>query len=170
MGQTTQKTKLTLLIEYVKKGDVIITASYSKIARSLGDLLKIIEVLDYKEVSLITLKENLDTSTTQGRTILNIMTTIHQYESELLRERQAEGIGRAKMEGKYKGRIPVLRTPYITERLDLYINSSRIQNYTMKQLLVDTQLKRNTCWKFVNLRKQELKQLELKQPEQDKLY
>ena len=50
--------------------------------------------------------ETVDTSTAPGKLILNMMVSVAQFECEMMKERQVEGIKRAKAEGKYKGRVP----------------------------------------------------------------
>lgn len=103
-GKNTDRPQLKAMQEYVREGDTLIISEYSRLARSTKDLLDIVEDLDEKGVKVISQKENLDTSTPQGRLMLTIFSGIAQFEREIMLQRQAEGIAIAKEQGKYKGR------------------------------------------------------------------
>lgn len=106
-GKNTDRPQLKAMLDYVREGDCIITESYSRLARSTADLLNIVNELNSKGVSFISLKENVDTTTPQGRLIFTIFAGLAQFERETILQRQAEGIAIAKTEGKYKGRKPI---------------------------------------------------------------
>lgn len=106
-GKNTNRPELKAMLEYVREGDVVVVESYSRLARSTSDLLNIIEELNRKNVSFQSLKENVDTSTPQGRLMMTIFAGLAQFERECILQRQAEGIAIAKAEGKYKGRTPL---------------------------------------------------------------
>jgi len=93
-------------LEYVREGDTLICTRLDRIARSTGDLLSIVDQLEAKGVRFKLLQMDLDTSTATGKLILTTLGAIATFERELMLERQAEGIARAKAEGKYKGRRP----------------------------------------------------------------
>ncbi len=93
-------------LDYVREGDTLICTRLDRIARSTGDLLSIVDQLEAKGVRFKLLQMDLDTSTATGKLILTTLGAIATFERELMLERQAEGIARAKAEGKYKGRRP----------------------------------------------------------------
>lgn len=103
-GKNMNRPELKALLDFVREGDTVIVESYSRLARSTFDLFNIIEELNRKNVSFISLKENVDTSTPQGKLMLTIFAGLAQFERECILQRQAEGIAIAKAEGKYKGR------------------------------------------------------------------
>ena len=103
-GKNTDRPQLKAMLDFVREGDTVIVESYSRLARSTADLLNIIGELDKKGVSFISLKENIDTTTPQGKLMMTIFAGISQFERECILQRQAEGIAIAKAEGKYKGR------------------------------------------------------------------
>ena len=70
----------------------------------LSYLLNIIDVLQQKQVTLVSSKENIDTNTPQGRFVLSIFAALSELEREQTLQRQREGIAIAKSQGKYKGR------------------------------------------------------------------
>lgn len=75
-----------------------------RLARSVAHLVEITGTLEKKGVALRILDMGLDTGTSTGRLMLNLLGSIAQFEREVMLERQREGIQRAKAEGKYKGR------------------------------------------------------------------
>ena len=106
-GKNMERPQLKAMLDYVREGDTLVVESYSRLARNTKDLLSIVEELEKKGVAFISLKENIDTSTPQGKRMLTIFAGLAQFERECTLQRQREGIAIAKAEGKYKGRKPV---------------------------------------------------------------
>lgn len=79
-------------------------SDFSRLAQNTKDLLHITDLLNEKKVNLISVKEQLDTSTPTGRLMLTMIAAIYEFERQNLLERQAEGIAIAKKNGVYKGR------------------------------------------------------------------
>lgn len=92
------------MLDWVREGDTIYVLDFSRLARSTKDLLSITDLLSEKKVHLVSLKENLDTSTPTGKLMLTMIAAINEFERQNLLERQAEGIALAKTRGAYKGR------------------------------------------------------------------
>ena len=115
-GKDRERPKLQAMIEYVREGDTVYIESYSRLARNTRDLLNIVHELEEKKVSVVSLKENFDTSTPQGRLMLTFMQGIAQFERDIIKERQAEGIAIAKEQGKFAKPI----TPKPDEWKELY--------------------------------------------------
>ena len=105
-GKDTNRPRLQEMLNYVREGDSVYVEDFSRMARSTKDLLDIVELLEKKQVQLISLKENLDTSTPTGKLMLTVVAAIHQFERENILERQREGIEIAKREGRYRGGQP----------------------------------------------------------------
>lgn len=103
-GKDTNRPQLNELLDFVRKDDIVYIHDFSRLARSLVDLLTIIDTLNKKGVILKSNKENLDTSTPTGKLMLTMIGAINEFERANLLERQREGIAIAKSEGKYKGR------------------------------------------------------------------
>lgn len=106
-GKDTKRPELQKMLSYAHEGDTIYIHDFSRLARSTKDLLELVEYFADNGITLISLKEDLDTSTAAGKLILTVLAAINQFERENMKERQAEGIAIAKREGKYKGRKPI---------------------------------------------------------------
>lgn len=97
--------ELKAAIEWSRAGDIFQITRLDRIARSIGDLRKIVDRLEQKGVALRVLQQAIDTSTSEGRLLLNLLGSFAEFESDLRKERQAEGIAKARLEkGKYRGR------------------------------------------------------------------
>ena len=102
-GKDTNRPKLQEMLDFVREGDTIYIHDFSRLARSTKDLLDIVEKLNTKGVSLVSNKENIDSSTPTGKLMLTMIGAIAEFERQNLLERQREGIEIAKREGKFKG-------------------------------------------------------------------
>ena len=103
-GKDTNRPQLNAMLDYVREGDTVVVSEYSRLARSTKDLLNIIDTLENKGVTVISMKEKLDTSTPDGEFMLTVFAGIATLERKLMLQRQREGIAIAKANGKYKGR------------------------------------------------------------------
>ncbi len=102
-AKDTNRPKLKEMLDYVRDGDVVYVHDFSRLARNTADLLNIVEYLNNKGVTLVSNKENIDTSTPTGKLMLTLIGAIAEFERTNLLERQREGIAIAKAKGKYKG-------------------------------------------------------------------
>lgn len=104
-GTTRQgRTELEAALRFVRKGDVLCVTRLDRLARSMTDLARIMDQLTEKQVGFKVLQQALDTTTNEGRLLLHIMGAFAEFETAIRKERQAEGIVKAKAAGKYRGR------------------------------------------------------------------
>jgi len=103
-GKDTKRPQLQEMLRYVREGDTVYINDFSRLARSTMDLLSIVDQLQSMNVQLVSLKENIDTSTPTGKLMLQMIAAINEFERANLLERQREGIRCAKERGAYKGR------------------------------------------------------------------
>ena len=104
-----QRKALEEALDFAREGDAIVVTKLDRLARSVADLVRIVERLEAKRVGLRILSMGVDTATPTGKLVLNVLGAIGQFEREVMLERQREGVQRAKREGKYKGRAPTAR-------------------------------------------------------------
>ncbi|MBF8740224.1 recombinase family protein [Pseudomonas guariconensis] len=107
-GSTTDRPQLLAMIEWVREGDVVHVHSIDRLARSMSDLLKIVADLNAKGVAVRFHKEDMTFTgedSPMQKLMLNMMGSFAQFEREVMKERQREGIAKAKEKGVYKGRV-----------------------------------------------------------------
>jgi DNA invertase Pin-like site-specific DNA recombinase len=102
-----KRAQLEAVLEYVREGDVLVVTKLDRLARSMADLMVMIQTLDHKAVGLRVLNLGMDTHTPTGKLMLTMLGGVAQFEREMMLERQREGVARAKAAGKYKGRKPI---------------------------------------------------------------
>lgn len=103
--------ELANAIDFVRDGDVLVVTRLDRLARSVGDLHNIIEKLAAKGVAFKCINQSgVDTNSSTGKLMLAVLGAVAQFENDIRRERQMEGIRKAKAEGRYKGR-PVAIDP-----------------------------------------------------------
>jgi DNA invertase Pin-like site-specific DNA recombinase len=119
------------LMEYVRPGDVLVVAELSRMTRSLMHLLETAQALECKQVNLVSLRENIDTSTATGRCFLSMMGAIHQMERKLRAERVAAGRASAKARGKTGGQ-PRTYVVKLRDAKVLYDNSGKTADEVCK--------------------------------------
>ena len=146
-GKNTERPELKKMIDFVREGDTVYIESYSRLARSSMDLLSLVNTLAEKQVSVVSLKENLDTSTPMGRLILTFIAGLVQFERECTLERQREGIAIAKAAGKYKGKPKMTLPPNFAEM----VRSWRQGLITAKKAQQLTGMKASTFYKYEKL-------------------
>ncbi|WP_299656402.1 recombinase family protein [uncultured Jannaschia sp.] len=100
--------ELGILLTFLQPGDELVVTRVDRLARSIGDLQDIVRELHEKKVALVATEQPIDTSTAAGKAFLDMLGVFAEFETNLRRERQMEGIARAKARGIYKGRKPVV--------------------------------------------------------------
>ena len=132
-GKDTNRPKLIEMMEFVREGDIVHIHDFSRLARSTRDLLDLVEKLNDKGVTLVSNKENIDTSTPTGKLMLTMIGAINEFERMNMLERQREGIAIAKRNGKYKGRNAVT-VPDFGQYYDAYMTRQVTKSQLAKQL------------------------------------
>jgi DNA invertase Pin-like site-specific DNA recombinase len=103
-GTTADRPELQSCLKYVRKGDSLVITKLDRLARSTFHLTQIAKQLEDKGVDLIVLDQKIDTSTPTGRLMFNMLASIAEFETEIRKERQLEGIAKAKENGVQFGR------------------------------------------------------------------
>src|SRR5674476_110469 len=106
-GTTTAgRTELATVLDFLRKGDVLMVTRIDRLARSIGDLQDIVRAVRAKGAALKATEQPIDTSTAAGKAFLDMLGVFAEFETNLRKERQLEGIAKAKAAGIYKGRRP----------------------------------------------------------------
>src|ERR1700738_1221105 len=98
------RSELALLLQFLRRGDTLMVTRIDRLARSIKDLQDIVHELRAAGVALKATEQPIDTSTAAGKAFLDMLGVFAEFETNLRRERQMEGIAKAKLAGVYKGR------------------------------------------------------------------
>ena len=112
VSSVAEREQLNAALSALRSGDKLVVTKLDRLARSVKHLGEIVETINKADASLVILDMGgtaIDTSNPTGKLILNVMSSVAQFEREMMLERQREGIAKAKAEGKYKGRKPTAR-------------------------------------------------------------
>jgi DNA invertase Pin-like site-specific DNA recombinase len=131
-GKNTEREALQEMIAFVRDGDEVLVHSIDRLARDLRDLQNIIQKLNDKGVSISFLSERLsfsaNTSDPFAKLQLQIIGSVAEFERNIIRKRQAEGIAKAKAKGVYKGRKKTIDDRRIYELSDIGMSQNQIAN------------------------------------------
>ena len=125
-GRTDKREQLQLCLDYVREGDVLIVTKLDRLARSTRDLLNIVSRLEAKKVQFVVLDQQIDTSTATGRLMLSLLGAIAEFENDLRKDRQMQGIAVAKRNGIKFGRKAALTASQIAEMRSLRAEGQKI--------------------------------------------
>lgn len=103
-GTKSDRPELKTMLLTLRSGDVLVIDSFSRLSRSTKDLLELVEKLTGMGVHLVSLKENLDTTTATGKLMLTMLSALSQFERDLIAERTVDGLKAARARGRCGGR------------------------------------------------------------------
>ncbi len=113
---TIDREQLAMAIDFVREGDTLVVTRLDRLARSVGDLHRIIETLTSKGVEFRCLaQQGVNTDSSSGRLMLSVLGAVAMFENDLRLERQREGIEKAKLAGKYRGRKATINPDRVKE-------------------------------------------------------
>lgn len=116
-GTARSRPELDRLLDQLRQGDVITVTKYDRLARSLRDLLDIVDTIQAHGAGFRSLAEDIDTTTPAGRLVFHVFASIAQFERERISERTKEGLEAARKRGRIGGRPPALSAPQKAEVL-----------------------------------------------------
>ncbi|PEJ37512.1 resolvase [Peribacillus butanolivorans] len=141
------------LLETVEEGDTVVVTKLDRFARSTKDALSTIELLNQKNVSLVVLNmggDKVDTSTAIGKLMITVLSGIAEFEADMIKERQLEGIELAKQRGVYKGRPSKYTDKHKGLHHALELFNNRVTNkLTVNEISEITKISRATLYRAV---------------------
>ena len=105
-----ERPQLEAALAYLRPGDTFVVYKFDRIGRSLKDLLNIVSSIHERGIQIQSLKDNIDTSSTSGKLMMNIFASLAEFERDLINERVREGIEAAKKNGVQFGRKAILNS------------------------------------------------------------
>ena len=118
--------ELNTLLEFLREGDELVVTRVDRLARSIRDLQNIVYDLNKKGITISATEQPIDTKTSAGKCFLDMLGVFGEFETNLRKERQMEGIAKAKEKGVYKGRKPSVDVQKVREMRDSGMGASAI--------------------------------------------
>lgn len=144
-GLDGDRPELARCLEYVREGDTLLVTKLDRLARSTADLYRVVSGLERDGVAFKVLDDSaVDTSTRTGKLVMGILALIAEFETEIRRERQMEGIAKAKAEGRTGGR-PKL----VTEEVRATVMRLRGEGLSIRAIAAGVGLSKATIQKLV---------------------
>ena len=126
-GTSTQgRDELNTLLEFMREGDELVITRIDRLARSVRDLQNIVYDLNKRGINISATEQPVDTKTSIGKCFLDMLGVFAEFETNLRKERQMEGIEKAKEKGVYKGRKPSVDVEKVKELRDSGMGASAI--------------------------------------------
>lgn len=107
-GTARSRPELDRMLGELRRGDVVVVTKYDRLARSLKDLLEIVDQIQARGAGFRSLGEDIDTTSPAGRLVFHVFASIAQFERERIVERTKEGLEAARKRGRVGGRPPAL--------------------------------------------------------------
>jgi len=118
--------ELRTVLEFIRAGDTLVVTRIDRLARSIGDLQDIVRTLRTRGAALRATEQPIDTTTAAGKCFLDMLGVFAEFETNLRKERQLEGIAKAKAAGVYKGRPATIEAAQVRELKTQGIGASEI--------------------------------------------
>lgn len=144
-GKDTNRDDLERLRKDIRKGDTIYVHDFSRLARSLKDLIDLVNEFQNKGASLYFHTEHIDTKTDEGQLMLGVVGSVYDFERKIIRRRQLEGIALAKEKGVYAGRKRK-KVKDFKRWYDMYMN----REITLVQMAKMLNVSRSTAYRLID--------------------
>ncbi len=143
-GTKRNRPELDQMLGTIQEGDTIVIESLSRLGRSVKNLAELMEQLNEKGVRLVSLKETIDTTSSTGRLLFTILSSLAQFEADVLRERTREGLNAARARGRCGGR-PKTDPKVVQKAVALY----KTNQYSVTEVTDLTGISKNTLYRAI---------------------
>ncbi|PEE35773.1 recombinase family protein [Bacillus pseudomycoides] len=157
-GTKSDRPDLTRLKDKIRPGDTLVVESFSRLGRSTKDLIELVDYFENKGVKLISIKEQFDTNTPQGKLMLTVFQAFSQFERDLIAQRTQEGLESARARGRVGGR-PLVKDSFIQRALKLYDS----KEYSIQEIVNMTGISQATLYRYIGKNKQTEKSEQVKE-------
>lgn len=147
-GTKVSRPQLDRLKDKLRPGDTVVVESFSRLGRSTKDLIELVNYFEEHDVKLVSLKENFDTTTPQGRLMMTVFQAFSQFERDLIVERTKEGLKSARARGRKGGR-PKANQRDVERALKLY----HTREYSVKEITEMIAISRATLYRYLDKEK-----------------
>ena len=141
-GTKRDRPELEKMLERMTEGDTVVIESLSRLGRSTKDLIELVELFEKRGVHLVSLKEQIDTTTSTGKLLFTLMSAIAQFERDVIADRTREGLKAARARGHFGGR-PRFDDEKVRQAIKLY----NTKEYSLKEIEELTGVKKGTLYR-----------------------
>lgn len=141
-GTKKDRPQLNRLLDTMREGDIVIIESFSRLGRSTADLIELMNKFNDAKVKVISLKEQFDTTTPQGKLMMTMFSALSEFERDIIVQRTKEGLESARARGRVGGR-PATDSKALERAIKLY-NS---KEYTVKEITEMTGVSRSVLYR-----------------------
>lgn len=143
-GTKKNRPELDKLLSEISSGDTIVIESLSRLGRSVKNLAELMEFFNENNIRLVSLKETIDTTSSTGRLLFTIISSLSQFERDVLAERTSEGLKAARARGRFGGR-PKTANEKLNKAIALY----KTKEYTITEITELTGVSKSTLYRSV---------------------
>ena len=141
-GTKRDRPELEKMLERMTEGDTVVIESLSRLGRSTKDLIELVELFEKRGVHLVSLKEQIDTTTSTGKLLFTLMSAIAQFERDVIADRTREGLKAARARGHFGGR-PRFDDEKVRRAIKLY----NTKEYSLREIEELTGVKKGTLYR-----------------------
>jgi DNA invertase Pin-like site-specific DNA recombinase len=147
-GKNDDRIELAKVLEYLRDGDALVVYKLDRLARSTKKLIELSEVLEDRGIELISIRDNIDTTTAVGKAMFRMLAVIAELERDIISERTLAGLAAARARGRKGGR-PRIDEEKIKQVLKLYDS----KEYTLKEIVDLTGISKPSLYRELDKRK-----------------
>lgn len=151
--KTDKREKLKEIISWLRPGDILICTRMDRLARSVKELLSIIDSLSSRNINVIFLEQNIDTTQSGGRLLFHMFAAFAEFERDLIRERTLAGLAAARARGRKGGRKRIHSGRKLKTAFKMYDS----RDYTVRQICESLNIKERTFYEYLKRRRNESK-------------
>ncbi|MEL3974307.1 recombinase family protein [Rossellomorea oryzaecorticis] len=141
-GMKDDRQKLLELIEYAREGDVLVVYKLDRLGRSTKKLIELTEELERRGIELVSIRDNIDTTTAVGKAMFRMLAVLSEMERDLISERTRAGLESARLRGRKGGR-PKKDNKKVENALKLY----NTEQYTVREIEEMTGVSKATLYR-----------------------
>ncbi|MDG5787770.1 recombinase family protein [Evansella sp. AB-P1] len=144
-GAKDEREQLNRAIDILREGDQFVVYKLDRLARSTLKLLKVAEELEIKGVELISIQDNIDTTTPMGKAMFRMLSVLAELERDMIRERTNAGLAAARARGRKGGR-PKTKQKKVEQALKMY----HTKQFTINEIVDATGVSSSTLYRNIN--------------------
>ncbi|MDD6735219.1 MAG: recombinase family protein [Clostridiales bacterium] len=144
-GTKKNRPELDKMLSVLKSGDTVVVESLSRLGRSVKNLSELMERFNADDIRLVSLKETIDTKSSTGKLLFTILSSLAQFERDVLAERTREGLNAARARGHLGGRPKTNRS-----KIDKAIALYNTKQYSISEITELTGISKSTLYRAIN--------------------